>query len=535
MKCVMKIIGSVIAVLLVLSFAITPSLWVTSCKTKGETGGSQTTTNRNDVIIALGVEPQSGDPHVVSVAANYPLQYPIFDHGSAFRGNLLIPNSGGEDIANLAEKWQLSSDGLTIEFWLRKGVKFHDGSTMTAADVKYSLERVKRTDLQPSQTYWSSIDSVEIVDDYTVKVHLNKIDISLLSTPANGRIVVVPKNYVERVGDKGFADNPIGTGPYKFVEWKKGEYFVLQAFEDYWGGAPKIKTARYVIAPEDLTRVAMLRTGEADIAPIPPSLAANIQITKGLEVNSYASQYGIAINFNTREPPFDNTLVRQAVEYAIDRDAIVENLLYGYGTPATPLMPGQFAYESDKPYSKPWPYDPVKAKQLLDQAGYPNGLDVEFVGLASGRIASSPQVAQAVSSYLGKIGIRCNLVIQDYNTMIKTYMNGWKNLLYAMYDLQGPAGYEPITELKNCYLKDSLFGKWDSPETDILVNQIPQTIDATKRADLWHQVIAKLWDEAATCWLYAEKVPYGQTSALRYNPEPGDDGVFFTPQHMSWK
>jgi peptide/nickel transport system substrate-binding protein len=319
---------------------------------------------------------------------------------------MLRPLPGQKMGASLAEAWKESPDGLTYEFRLRRGLKFHNGDSLTTEDVKFSFERYKGAGAKALQ---DRVRQVEIVDSLTVRFHLKEPwpdFLTFYGTSATAAGIVVPKKYMTQVGDDGFKKHPIGAGPFKFVSHKPGVEVVLEANPSYWRHAPHVKRLVMKSVPEGTTRLAMLKSGEADIGfALDGEDAANVQRDPRLQLvaTRHASIFWIefADQWDPKSPWHDKRM-RQAVNYALDRKAINDVACLGHCPPAGVIVPRvmDFALQVE-----PHPYDPQKAKQLLAEAGYPNGLDAgDFVP-----IPPFFAVSESAVNNLNAVGIRMKM------------------------------------------------------------------------------------------------------------------------------
>jgi peptide/nickel transport system substrate-binding protein len=324
----------------------------------------------------------------------------------AIHDALVRPYPGQKMGPSLAESWQESEDGLTYEFKLRPGLKFHNGDPLTTEDVKFSFERYAGTGAQTLKDY---VSEVEIVDPLLVRFHLKEPwpDFMIFyGTTATAAGIVIPKNYFTQVGDDGFKKQPVGAGPYKFVSSKPGIEVVLEADPGYWRRVPAIKTLVMRSVPDATTRALTLKTGEADIAfALDGNAAEGIKNDPSIKIvaTKHASINWIefAEQWDPKSPWHDKRL-RLAVNYALDRQQINEVGCLGFCPPAGVIVPRvmDFALQVE-----PFRYDPVKAKQLLAEAGYPNGIDAgEFAA-----IPGFPTIAESVMNYLNAAGIRVRL------------------------------------------------------------------------------------------------------------------------------
>ena len=324
----------------------------------------------------------------------------------AIHDALVRPYPGQKMGASLAESWHESEDGLTYEFKLRPNLKFHNGDPITSEDVKFSFERYKGTAATALKEH---VKQVEVVDPRVVRFHLHAPwpdFMTFYGTTATAAGIVVPKKYLEQVGDEGFRKNPIGAGPYKFVSTKPGIEVVLEAFPGYWRRVPNVKTLVMRSVPEATTRALMLKTGEADIVfALDGTDAEGIKADPNLKIvaTKHASIFWMEMTEQwDPKSPWHDIRMRQAINYALDREKINEVGCLGFCPPAGVIVPRVMEFALQVP---PHPYDPKKAKQLLAEAGYPNGIDAgEF-----SPIPGFPTVADSVMNYLNAVGIRVRM------------------------------------------------------------------------------------------------------------------------------
>ncbi len=324
----------------------------------------------------------------------------------ALHDALVRPYPGHKMGPSLAESWKESADGKTYEFKLRPGLKFHNGDPLTADDVKFSFERYKGAGAKILQ---ERVREVEIVNPLVVRFHLKEAwpdFMTFYGTTATAAGIVVPKKYFTQVGDDGFKKHPIGAGPYKFVSHKPGVEVVLEANPGYWRRMPNVKTLVMRSVPDANSRAVMLKSGEADIAvALDGPDAEDIKRTPRMQVvaSKHASIFWLefADQWDPKSPWHDRRL-RLAVNYALNRKAINDAACLGLCPPAGVIVPRvmDFALQVE-----PLPYELQKAKQLLAEAGYPNGLDAgEFAA-----IPGFPTVAEATLNYLNGTGIRMKM------------------------------------------------------------------------------------------------------------------------------
>jgi len=324
----------------------------------------------------------------------------------ALHDGLVKPMPGQAMAPSLAESWTVSKDGLTYDFVLRKGVKFHNGDALSAEDVKFSFERYKGV---ASATFKAHVAAVEAVDAHRVRFRLKRpwADfMTFYATPATGAAWVMPKKYVERVGDDGFKKAPVGAGPYKFVSFNPGIELVLEASEAYWRKTPSVKRLVFKSVPDESTRLAMLKRGEADIVySIRGALGEELRRTPGLTLKptlgTFTEWIAMPDQWDPKSPWADRR-VRLAANLAIDRKAINEAEYLGFGKISSSIIPQDFEFAWMPP---PYPYDPARARQLLAEAGYPRGFDA---GEVFSDMVYVP-ITEAAANFLQAVGIRAKL------------------------------------------------------------------------------------------------------------------------------
>jgi peptide/nickel transport system substrate-binding protein len=469
------------------------------------------------VVIAQGVDPSTLDTMNQQETPASVLGTHLYDTLIERDQNLkLVPGLAAELPKLLAPTvWEIK---------LRKGVKFHNGEDFNAESVKYSLERVKDPSMRGSSNF-KPIDRVEIVDAYTVKVHTTKPwPIFVVALTQRQASMYPPKAYAGK--DSPFiSKNPIGTGPYKFVRWSKDEEIVLEANESYFRGAPRIKTAVFRPIPDDAVRVAALQNGEVDVAVnIPPHLASIIANHPKLFLSTAPSVRTIQLMFYTAQFDAQNKLVgpyqgptvdkrvRQAITLALDVDEIIKGVLDGRAQRVATMLPSMhFGYD---PSLKPVKQDLVKAKKLLAEAGFPNGLEITLNG-PQGRYVRDKEVAEAAAGQLSKAGIKTTLRTFEFvnylNNMVyvhkagPVWLIGWGQ---SMMDAEGI--YVPL------FRSGSLLANYRNADMDGMIDQAQTMMDEKQRLALYHR-INKLWiEDQAAVPLYQQIDLYGANKRLNW-------------------
>src|SRR5215472_12655317 len=331
----------------------------------------------------------------------------------------LVKSMPGQPLAPcLAESWSLSPDGTVYEFVLRKGVRFHNGDPVTADDVKFSFERYRGSG---QKLLKDRVKEVQVVDAGRVRIVLKAPwpdFMTFYGTPVTGAGWIVPRKYVEKVGDEGFKRAPVGAGPYRFVSFTPGVELVLEAYEQYWRKVPTIKRIVLRVIPDEATRLAALKRGEVDIVySVRGALGDEMRRTPGLTVRPGLGQfsywYSLIDQWDPKSPWADRR-VRLAANLAIDRQAINEAETLGYSRLTGSIIPQDFEFAWKPPL---YAYDPAQARKLLAEAGYPNGFDAGSI--SSDMVYAS--FAESVGNYWRAVGIRARITPQERAAYTKEY------------------------------------------------------------------------------------------------------------------
>ena len=459
---------------------------------------------RDVVVVGMEAEPPGLDPgqalglHTLRVTAEI------------FETLVATPDDSTDVIPGLAESWTTSSDGLTWTFKLRKGVRFHDGTPLDAAAVKFTFDRV----IDPAHPhaksgkwsfvtgYLSSVKSVETLDPQTVQLHLKYPTSSLLALLALPNCAIVsPTAFTKAPAD--FDTKPVGSGRYKFESWERGSRLVLRRNDDYWGDKGKPQTLVYRGIAEANARVTELLTGGVDlILPIPPDFVARLEKTAGITVHKKTGLTVWYVGFNVEKKPFTDRRVRQAFNHAVNKDAIVRDILKGTGIAAVgPLLPGTWAFE---PNVRKYAYDPAAARKLLAEAGYPNGLEVDFWMPESGSGMQAPvEMSTVIQANLAAIGVKASLKTFEWGS----YLGKIRAEAPAMFALSWFLKSEdpdlsmyPLFFSKNQPLPNR--SNYNNPEVDQLLVQARQVADRGKRAELYRKAQRLIVEDAP--WVFVD-------------------------------
>jgi peptide/nickel transport system substrate-binding protein len=414
----------------------------------------------------------------------------------------------------LAESWEFQ--GKRWVFKLKKGIKFHNGASLTSKDVAFSIDRMKNDKASLQGPNFKDVTEVQTPDDQTVIFVMKEANAIFLDRLENR--FIVSKAAADKYGDK-LDQNPIGTGPYKYVSYQRGGNFVFTRNDDYWGGKADIKEVVFRKVTEDAARIAALEAGQADfINNVPVHEVARLQRHSRVKIDQIEGLRMFFLAFNVAHKPFDNKLVRQAVNYSVDAPAIVKNIFDGIGYPLNGPV-GANVIGAD-PKLKRYPYNPGKAKELLAQAGFPNGCDVPLY-YSAGRYPNDREVCQVVAAQMVKGGFRVELISQEWAQFWgKEGVNGGRLPFYYI-------GRGSLTDADTLY--DQYFrtgttkrANYSNRELDKLIEEQQKTPDQKKRIALLQQAGKILMEEAPFVPLYNLADIYGAARNLIWKKRPDE-------------
>ncbi len=450
------------------------------------------------LVIAQTIDAQSMDPFFVNQVAGESVMKMLFDH-------LIERDFDGKLVAGLAESWNIVDD-KTLEFKLPQGVTFHNGEPFDANAVKFSVERMLNPDLKSSfRGNFKAIKEVQIVSAMTVRLILAQTDAAVLDN-LSAQLAIVPPQYLKQVGDAEFARKPIGTGPFKFVEWVKDDHVTLEANRNYWKGSfkgePRVHTVVYRPIPEASTRIAELKAGRVDIIQdVPPDQVKDLQAAGFNVVAKDAPQEAfIFLASDTPNTPLADKRVRQALNYGVDVDSIIKNVLQGYAHRiASPIGPLTLGYDASV---QPYPYDLVKAKSLLSDAGFANGFDVVIDATSSDKTLTT----EAVAGELAKLNVRATIRQLD----LGTFNDNWSNKRSSpMIAARWSGMFDPASALNFFAKSDGLLTRYKNADADRLIAEAASTLDQSKRAALYAQLHKTLHDDPLGIYLWNTQNLYG--------------------------
>lgn len=424
------------------------------------------------------------DPHQTVAAGTREVLFNIFE-------GLVKPNSDGEMIPAVAEKYTLSEDGTTYTFTLREGVKFHNGQTVTAEDVVYSINRcaaVPEGQEKPLVAAFSAVKSVEALDEKTVAVTIAQRDLEFISYMT---AAIIPADYENQ------DTAPVGTGPFRFVSRTPQQDFVMERFEDYWGAPAWLDKVTYKICENADALVMNLNGGSIDLCAHLTSAQAS-QLNQNFQVLEGTMNLVQAIYLNNQAKPFDNQLVRQALCYAIDRQGIMDMVADGHGTAV-----GSSIYPAFTKYFLPelvdkYPHDVAKAKELLAQAGYPDGFDMTIS--VPNNYQPHMDTAEVVAEQLREAGINVTIQPVEWSTWLDTIYNGRQfQATVVGVDAANMTARAMLERFTSDHAKN--FINYNNPAYDALFQKAINAQDEAGQTDLYKQMETMLADTAANVYI----------------------------------
>ncbi len=465
------------------------------------------------IVIGQGVDAITLDPQMSTQLQVMNLFWNIYDCLTVFDDALQLK-------PQLATEWKLVNP-TTWQFKLRAGVKFHNGEPFDGESVKFHAERVSQPGKTSVTAGFATIDKVEIVDPLTVNVITKKPDPLLPRRFAAYGCQIIPPKYTQQVGFPQLALKPVGTGPYRFVEWVKDSHITVEANGDYWGGKPGIDRVMWKPIPDNFARVAALVKGEVDlITNVPVDLVSTIKNSKTARVEWTVTNLIMALvkGWDGPNDPTSNPRVRYAMSLAIDQKALIDKLLQGYGLPAASGIPNtDFGYN---PEVKPYPYDPERAKKLLAEAGYPNGFTTSLK-FAPGYIIMDKPILEAVSGMLAKVGITAKVEIVELAVRTRMFIDR---------KLTGFMLADPASTLNDAdgivwrilHPSGLLGGSWEPAkeggEFFKMMEEARYSMDQNKRLQIYHKAAQMMHDDPPWLLLNQEPAIWGVSNKWNFKP-----------------
>ncbi len=423
----------------------------------------------------------------------------------------LDPN--GQAIPNLAKSWKVSDDGKTWTLTLVTGAKFHDGTPFNAQAVKFNLDRILDTNNKlPSRTVIDVVDKVEAKDEATLTITTKVPYSPMLFHLSHYSIGIVSPAAIEKYGNN-IDQNPVGTGPFKFVKWTPKESVELARNDDYWGKKPYLDKVIFRSMPEGASRVAAFEKGEVDmIANVPPQEVDRLKTVKGLSVLVAPFNRVMFIHMNNSKKPFSDPKVRQAMNFAVNRQSIVTNIMKNLAIPADgPVASNVFGFSKVGLLN----YDVAKAKQLLADAGYPNGFETTIY-TPNGRYLGDRETAEAVSGQLAAVGVKAKVQVMDFSAYLTFLAKTPEESQYEMALLGlGPATNETDWVLNGMYNSNSWAPKsnnrsyYKNQSVDTLIAQGQAETDLKKLQQIYADALKQIVTDSPDLWLHELKQVYG--------------------------
>lgn len=460
---------------------------------------------KDTLVYALNTDVQSLDPQIQNDTTSEQVVKMLYN-------TLLKFEDDGTVVGDLAESWSVSEDKLTWTFNLKQGVKFHNGKELTSADVKATFDRALNAEAGGLRTteIIKMFTAVEAPDPYTVTITTDAPYGPMESLMCNMSLGIMDADYIEQYGlDLGTsAEGENGTGPFKVVSWERDQEIVVERFDDYFGTPAKLQTVVYTIIPEAASRVIALETGEVDVIdkPTDEDLARLEADTENFTVLRKPTISQRLFRFGCNDPIISNTKVRQAIVYAIDRQAIIDALFTGSGYPSTaPLAPVTFGYSDLGEIEQ----DLELAKSLLAEAGYPDGFDTKII--TTERYQNGIELAEIISQQLAEIGINAEIEVWEWSALSAS----WNGITADEFDQPifimgaGPSMRDADGGLRGLYttsetgLNDRNYGFYSNAEVDALIEQGMQETDQQKRVEIYKEAMEILYrEDPVAFWLF---------------------------------
>lgn len=435
------------------------------------------------------------DPHTTGSVSAWLVLENIYER-------LLMVDANLELQPRLAKEYTISEDGLQYDFYLQEGVKFHNGRELTADDVKASFERIRDPDVPAvAKGSLSVLESIDVVDDYHVRLTLKQPLASILYVLARLETAILPIEEVERQGGK--LTEPVGTGPFAFEEHVKDQRLVLVRNPDYWQeGLPYLDRVEYIPVPDDNVRLVNLMTGELDVIQnVPPADAPSVEQHPNIDLVTEIGTFWPHVSMNTQTEPFDDVRVRQAVHLAIDQEEVLELGNWGRGivsqSPIPPTSPFHAEVEG-------WDHDPERAKELLAEAGYPDGFETTMRAVRG----SNVDLAEIIQAQLAEVGITVNIQVDEQPTWFAEVFN---NRDYEMSVIAHVSKIDPDLSLYDILYTDEAknYTRYSNKQLDELLDTGRSTTDPAKRQEIYNEAQELVVAESGYVVLFLQELLFG--------------------------
>ncbi len=461
---------------------------------------------QGELRVAIPWTPENLDPTMNLSSLRSQVGVSVFD-------SLVGRDADGKIVGELAESWR-GLDDRTWQLKLRRGVTFHNGEPFNAEAVRFTFQRVLNPEQKsPNRATVSEVERVDVVDDLTVNLVLRAP-----YAPFLARLIdfpMVPPKYTAEKGNQGLALRPVGTGPFRFVELVKDDHMIVEAFDKHWRGQPRIKRIVFKPIPEPFTRAAALRNGEVDlITTVPPTLAAELDKVAGVRVQRVPSTWQIYLGLNAFKKPLSDVRVRQALNYATDVDAIIKNVMDGNGRRLEgPFTPNVFGFD---PSVKGYAPDPARARRMLAESGYPDGVEVTLDAPA-GRYQADKEIAEALGGQWQKAGFRPKVQVAEWGAYFKKYLGKQMQDAYLL-GLGGPM--QDADELYNLVSSKGRGLYYKNERVDDLFDQGRATTDPARRRKVYADLARAMVEDATWVFLMQQVDIYATRDRLVWTPRP---------------
>lgn len=498
------------------------SLFIVGCSSNNDAGTSDkgkdngTAKKDQELVIAVNENFISMDPHNTGDTNSNSVQ-------SAMLEGLLGSDEEGKIIKQLAEDYQVSDDALEYSFTLKKDVKFHDGADFNAEVVKANFERIINDDsLRLYSRGFSNIDSIEVINEYEIKVTLKEPYSGMLTRFVSAKIL--SPELLEK-GTKEIAKAPVGTGPFQFVEWVQGDHLTVERFDEYWDKADRVKKITYKPVPENGSRVAMLKTGEADVIyPLPDQNIKELESNKDVEVQKIPSTIARYVSINTMKEPFTDVKVRQALNYAVNKDAFIKVVNAGFGLELDSIISSKtLHYKKQEVYEQ----NIEKAKELLAEAGYPEGFKAEIWGNTN---SDTMKGMQFIQQQLKEIGVDLEIKSMEEGTLsdeiygpqtpedakVQMWYVSW-----SAYPSDTSNATKPLFSSTSFPPNGANTAYYKNDDVDAWIEEVNKTADEATQAEIYSDIQSTIYKDAPWIFLGVDEILAG----MRTNVE----GVFISP------
>lgn len=471
---------------------------------------------RPALVAVTGADIVTLDPTKVTSGNDYLFFSNVFE-------SLYGHDETGKLVPTLAESSTVSPDGLTYTFKLRKNVKFHNGDPFSAEDVRFSWQHsIDPASRNPrANVLADNIASIDIIDPLQVRIKLKARDASMLEN-MDTYWLMVPKNLLGKIGREEYAKKPIGTGPFMFTERRVKEFVKMRGFEGHWGRVPKVGDVTIKIVPDDLARIAQIQTGEADVViNVPPAIAAPLRRDPNIRIISVPSYNNLFVSINNRgnNPDLKKKEVRQALNIAVNKNALSRNLLLSFATPQELFCnTGVIGCEGQV---TGYFYDPKKAREMLVKAGFDFSRPLKLIGVAEGRYAASKQTVEGIAYDLQQIGVKTELTIMEYGAWLGIVTPKKKDSAVDMVFV-GNTDYnnDPSGRLLKFALTDGANSFYSDPEMDKLLRKMNDFSSVKERQAYISGLFRKIHDDAVFMPLWSVQSVYATRANISWKPTP---------------